>query len=135
VEKDKSLRDRKFGAVYFDLIEAEVLESEKQLNELVNSYNNIREGLETVIEKKAVYDKALHLLSVRQPKYGDTLEESARLIEEGAYTGLNYVFGTIKAEDELKLKRMVHRVSRGRAICTFFNIDNQVYDLREDEVN
>lgn len=134
LQKEQILRDRKYGSVYFDLIESEVLESDKQLNELLDSHDQIKDALEILIEKKAVYEKAVHLLSVKQPKYGDTLEESARLIEEGAYTGLNYIFGVIKAEDEMKLKRMIHRVSRGRAVCTFFDLDNRIYNNREEKV-
>jgi hypothetical protein len=43
---------------------------------------------------------------------------------EESGTGANFLAGTIKAEDELRMKRMIFRISRGRAIPTFFNFDS-----------
>ena len=35
---------------------------------------------------------------------------------------LNVLAGVIKAEDEMKMKRMIFRISRGRAIPQFFDL-------------
>ncbi len=35
--------------------------------------------------------------------------------------------GVIKAEDEAKMARMVFRVSRSRAVPSFYNIEKRVY--------
>ena len=43
---------------------------------------------------------------------------------EEAGIGANFLAGTIKAEDELRMKRMIFRVSRGRAIPSFFNLEH-----------
>jgi len=43
--------------------------------------------------------------------------------EEGDAGNLNLIAGVIKAEDEVKMNRMVFRVSRGRAIPSFYNMD------------
>merc|ERR1712032_206910 len=61
LEKDERLRDRKYGATYFDLLEGEILDEEKKINELMESYNTINEHLETLIEKKSVFDKTSQL--------------------------------------------------------------------------
>ncbi len=49
-------------------------------------------------------------------------------IEDGFRSDLNFIAGVIKAEDDLRMKRMVFRVSRGRAIPTFFdlNMENKI---------
>ncbi len=36
---------------------------------------------------------------------------------------LNVISGVIKAEDEMRMNRMVFRMSRGRAIPSFYNIE------------
>ena len=42
---------------------------------------------------------------------------------------LSFISGVIKLKDELKMKRMIFRVSRGRAIASFYNlvINNDEY--------
>jgi len=43
-------------------------------------------------------------------------------VEDGFRSDLNFIAGVIKAEDDLRMKRMIFRVSRGRAIPTFFDL-------------
>ena len=43
-------------------------------------------------------------------------------LEEGFRSDLNFIAGVIKPEDDLRMKRMIFRVSRGRAIPTFFDL-------------
>ena len=57
LENDERNRDRRFGSTYFDLIENEVTEDEKKITELIDSYAQISENLENLIEKKSVFDK------------------------------------------------------------------------------
>jgi len=42
--------------------------------------------------------------------------------EEMFPSDLNVLGGVIKPEDEIKMKRMIFRTSRGRAISEYFNI-------------
>ena len=42
---DMTQRDKKFGSTYFDLIENEIIENDKRINELVDSHSQIREDL------------------------------------------------------------------------------------------
>ena len=53
-------RDKKFGLTYFDLIENEILENEKKINELVDSYSQLREDLTILIEKNIFLKKPLY---------------------------------------------------------------------------
>jgi len=128
LEKDEKLRDRKYGATYFDLLEGEISEEEKKITELIESYNHINENLENLIEKKSVFDKSSQLFlsesesnqsyvsnrAINNPMGGD--------LEDGFRSDLNFIAGVIKAEDDLRMKRMIFRISRGRAIPTFFDL-------------
>lgn len=42
-------------------------------------------------------------------------------MEEGIQSDFKFIAGVIKALDELRMKRMIFRLSRGRAIATFFD--------------
>lgn len=120
LEQDERLRDRRFGSTYFDLAENEVIEDEKKILELIDSYNQISENLESLIEKKSVFDKSsqLVLANAEQPNNISSLKN----IEEGFKSDLNFIAGVIKAEDDLRMKRMIFRMSKGRAIPTFFDL-------------
>ena len=98
---------------------------------MIDSYNQINENLEFLIEKKCVFDKSSHLLfsaealaigqdNVRQPR--SNMEHQRNNMEEGFQSDLNFLAGVIKAEDDLRMKRMIFRISRGRAIPTFFDL-------------
>ena len=105
---------------YFDLVEAEIFEDERRNNELLFSLEQITENLEIIIEKKAVFDKCVQLLE--SPEMRSTNVSNNSMEEAGI--GANFLAGTIKAEDELRMKRMIFRVSRGRAIPSFFNLEH-----------
>ena len=42
-------------------------------------------------------------------------------MEEGFQSDFKFIAGIIKATDELRMKRMIFRLSRGRAIATYFD--------------
>ena len=48
---DMNKRDKKYGLTYFDLIENQILENDKKINELVDSHSQIREDLISLREK------------------------------------------------------------------------------------
>ena len=124
LEKDERLRDRKYGATYFDLIESEINEEERKISELMESYNHINECLENLIEKKSVFDKSSQLFLSEGDKNDNSFTTPIALeqIDEGFRSDLNFIAGVIKSEDDLRMKRMIFRVSRGRAIPTFFDL-------------
>lgn len=136
LESDASNRDRRFGSTYFDLIESEITEDERKITELIESYNQINESLETLIEKKSVLDKASQLL-LSGTDLGSSMRTGNAPIDRfnfnrpnqmmpdeefGYQSDLNFIAGVIKAEDDLRMKRMVFRISKGRAIPTFFDL-------------
>ena len=144
LENDMRNMDKNIGSTYFDLLENEVAENNRKLRELVESYNLVNEQLTNLIEKKSVYDKSSELIlsqlnTYKVPKKQnifDGLESpnsvEKMLLEEGKkdssllddyeVSELNFISGIIRAEDDMRMKRMVFRASRGRAIPTFFDI-------------
>ena len=114
------MKRRSARGSYFDLVEAELIEDERRNNELIYSFDQITEILAILIEKKSVFDKCVQLLE--SPQMLST-NISASNMEEG--TGINFLAGTIKAEDEMRMKRMVFRISRGRAIPSFFDFEKE----------
>lgn len=129
MEKDEKLRDRKYGATYFDLLESEISEEEKKITELIESYNHINENLENLIEKKSVFDKSSQLFLSESESNNSYVSNRMGInnpvgtdLEDGFRSDLNFIAGVIKAEDDLRMKRMIFRISRGRAIPTFFDL-------------
>ena len=129
LSEDMNERDKKFGSTYFDLIENEILENGRKINELVDSHAQIREDLVTLIEKKHVLLKGSELTRTNIA-YGNFGESDAD--EEGVKSSINtnlvLLAGTVPSENELKMKRMIFRISRGNAISTFYN-----FEINKDE--
>lgn len=134
LEQDERLRDKKFGLAYFDLLENEISEDERKIIELIDSHSQINETLETLIEKKSVFDKSSQLI-LAGPDQSIQLNAAPIMqndVEEGFRSGLNFIAGVIKAEDDLKMKRMIFRISRGRAIPTFFDLSTDIkYNVKK----
>ena len=122
--QDMQERDKKFGSTYFDLIENEVLENERKINELVDSHTQLRDDLVVLIEKKHVWEKASELIR-DNIAYGNFADSDAD--EDGAKASINsnlvLLAGTVPIENELKMKRMIFRVSRGNAITAFYGLE------------
>ena len=62
LQNDIKNRDKIFGSTYFDLVEAEVIENDKKIKELVDSHTQIRDDLVSLIEKKHVLMKTRELV-------------------------------------------------------------------------
>ncbi len=145
LENDMRNMDKNIGSTYFDLIENETSENNRKLRELVDSYNTINEQLTNLIEKKSVYDKSSELIlsqlstykvpkktnlfngldspnSVEQMLKNEESKKTTSLLDDYEVSELNFISGIIKAEDDMRMKRMIFRASRGRAIPTFFDL-------------
>jgi len=154
LENDMESMDKRYGSTFFDLIENEIIEDEKKLHDLIESYKNITEQLDSLIEKKSVFDKSSQLMSSQQSNIiynrdsfpsinnqTETIEtflknkNTAPLIPETDITDVNFISGVLKAEDSMRLKRMIFRVSRGRAIPTFFDltIENKTLKKKQEK--
>ena len=122
IEKDIKARDKKSGSYYFDLIENEIYENDKRIKELVESLTNIREDLLNLIEKKYVFSKTRELINSEiNPNFANNENLNENFIQ--SINNLNFMAGTINISDELKMKRMIFRVSRGRALTTFYDFE------------
>ena len=145
LENDMRNMDKNIGSTYFDLLENETAENNRKLKELVESYNSINEQLNNLIEKKAVFDKSSELVlsqlntykipkktnifsgldspnSVEQMLKMEENKKTNSLLDDYEVSELNFISGIIKAEDDMRMKRMIFRASRGRAIPTFFDL-------------
>ena len=138
--------DRNLGSTYFDLIENETSENNKKLKELIESYNLVDAQLNLLIEKKSVYDKSSELIFSQLNTYkipkkqniglgiddqsqiqnilksAENNQKSSLLLDDYDVSELNFISGIIKAEDDMRMKRMIFRASRGRALPTFFDL-------------
>ena len=143
LNNDIIMKDKKSGSIYFDFLESEIIENDKQLSELVDNHSSIREDLVNLIEKKHVLKKTSELLISNNQflNYNnnnnnnviknDNIEEdiiSTSTANDDNFSGINiidnlsFISGVIKLSDELKMKRMIFRVSRGRAIASFYDL-------------
>jgi V-type H+-transporting ATPase subunit a len=122
LNRDIDIRQRKYRTSYFDLLENEINEDNKKFQDLIDSFEKIKETLEYLYEKRSVYDKTSQLFLTTGLYRSINREEGMRRFEEGDISDLNYIAGVAKAEDEMRMKRIIFRVSRGRAIPTFFEM-------------
>ena len=124
INDDMQKRGRKFGYTYFDLIENEILENDRKINELVDSHSQIREDLVSLIEKKHVLLKAEELVrtNVDFSNFSEA-EAGENGIKQSLGTNLNFMAGVVGSENEMKMKRMIFRISRGRAITAFYSLE------------
>lgn len=107
----------------FDLFENEVVDDEKKVLDLINSYDQIADNLDYIKEKKAVYDKISQLIVSGNNEFFELRQISSGDDETGNSSGIQTIAGVIKAEDEIKMKKMIMRISRGRATPTYFDLE------------
>ena len=131
ITDDIQKRDKIYGSTYFDLIENEIFENDRKINELVDSHAQIREDLVSLIEKKHVIIKARELLKNEVYINFSEAESGENGIKQSLGTNLNFMAGVVGSENEMKMKRMIFRISRGRAITAFYSLDinSEEYDI------
>ena len=142
---------------YFDYVESEIIDENKTISDLYESYNKIKENLMIEIQRKITLEKyfsltAATIIDQNNPKkssgrkrslnrnniinneendFGNYINNNLNqsgisnasvdsIIRENQYepiTGLCYAY------DELRMKRMIFRVSRDKVLCTFFDAE------------
>ena len=112
LENDISLKDLSLST-YFDYIESEINDNERKILDLIESYQKMKEDLLIELEKKLVFEKYF--------KMTGGLLDAYDLKEKANADSLVSFMGVIRAEDEIKMNRMILRCSHGRAIATFFD--------------
>ena len=118
IEADMNIKDLTYST-YFDNIETEVIENERKILELIESHQKMKEDLEIEIEKKLVFEKYFKMTGGLLTNYD--LKQSVNS------DSLISFMGVIRADDEIKMNRMIIRMGRGRAIATFFDMDIPQY--------
>jgi hypothetical protein len=100
---------------YFDLVEADIVEEEKVLLEQKIVYEKTKENYDSLLDKYNVYKKAKQLSSNITFEIIDRSNNFEEIEVEGTdiESNLKNICGIIKGEDEIKLKKMVFRTSRG----------------------
>ena len=145
LSKDQAKREVKDNT-YFDFTENEILEEYKTICDLYESYNKIKENLIIEIQRKITLEKyfsltAATIIDQNNPRsrkksipayesnkniINNVLNQSISnasvdsIVRENQYepiTGLCY------ASDELRMKRMIFRVSHDKVLCTFFEAE------------
>ena len=96
---------------YFDTIEQEIIENYNKLNELIESYNKIKNDLINETERKMVLEKYF-LLTASNINKNNIDNEEENIIPIG---------GVCDADLDIKIMRMLFRITKGRIIQTFFN--------------
>ncbi len=112
LERDISLKELSLSS-YFDYIEAEIIDNERKILDLIESYQKMKEDLLVELEKKLVFEQYF--------KMTGGLLDAYDLQEKANSNSLISFMGVIRAEDEIKMNRMILRGSHGRAIATFFD--------------
>jgi V-type H+-transporting ATPase subunit a len=125
------------------------------LTELIESYTQIEETLYSLFERREVLVKTSSLINSKSlqlnPNSNSVSASMAsdfkinsgyypdqRDVEAGTLgSGLDIFSGVAKAEDEMRLKRMIFRVSKGRAVSTFWDLDiDKFFEIsKEDKTN
>ena len=145
LSKDQAKREVKDNT-YFDFTENEILEEYKTVCDLYESYNKIKENLIIEIQRKITLEKyfsltAATIIDQNNPRsrkksipayesnkniINNVLNQSISnasvdsIVRENQYepiTGLCY------SSDELRMKRMIFRVSHDKVLCTFFEAE------------
>ena len=152
LSKDQEKRQIKDNT-YFDYVESEILDEDKTIHDLYDSYNNIRENLIIEIQRKITLEKyfsltAATIIDQNNPRKSSGQRKSINNEENennfGNYINNNLnqseisnvsvdsiirenqfepITGLCYASDELRMKRMIFRISRDKVLCTFFDAE------------
>ena len=151
LSKDQEKRQIKDNT-YFDYVEAEILDEDKTISDLYESYNKIKENLMIEIQRKITLEKYFSLTaatiidqnnprkssgrrkSINNEENENYLENYINNLNESGMSNISVdsiirenqfepITGLCNAADELRMKRMIFRVSRDKVLCTFFDAE------------
>ena len=158
LQNEKDNYERNGLLNYFETIENEIKNDKKISEELIEKYKNISLELNILIEKKSVFDKVYNLIhskinlgennddenniinisndstpnalifeSVKNIKLLDNISDSK--------TEINFISGVIKAEDDLKFKKIIFRITHGILNIFFYDLttENKILHIQEEK--
>jgi len=142
LKKDQTAR-KEMRTDYFDMIETEIENEEKELDQFLQNKSENFESLNSLIENREILKK-LSLLTYQDPCIGNSfisqggslnneigqnnINDNSRVMDADSRGGLQFISGVILAENELKLRRTVFRVSYGLGLSTFWDIDPKIFE-------
>lgn len=136
---------RKHSSPYFDIVENQIYEDEKKLDEFIQAKNHLIQEITEKHEKFYAFKNLVNSLDVLSGKgRGNgaasaaaannkvfasdySVEEesylSTRLLEEGHYEDNQlYICGVLRAEEKMKFQRMIFRASFDRCNFKFMDV-------------
>lgn len=131
---------RKHSSPYFDIIENQIYEDEKKLDEFIQAKNHLIQEITEKHERFYAFKNLVNSLDVLSGKNRSiggagakvfasdySVEEesylSAQLLEEGHYEDSQlYICGVLRAEEKMKYQRMIFRASFDRCNFKFMDI-------------
>jgi V-type H+-transporting ATPase subunit a len=138
---------------YFDIIESEILNEEKELDIFLENKSQNLDDLNSLIERREILKKLTQLIqsnfndnnyhndinnlqseNIININYDNYINKSNinsnanSFIEENT-GGLQFISGIILSENEMKLRRTVFRVSYGLGLTTFWQINPSEFEI------
>jgi hypothetical protein len=100
---------------YLDLVKEELKQDEVEMDSLLSSHEDALESIELLKEEQAILLKAKNMIIGKSTVAGNDA------IEAGLSSNFTHIAGVINADDAIRMGRSIFRVSRGRAMPTFFD--------------
>ena len=107
---------RKKEKIPFDCIDYEVSKMEKNIDELHSNLSILSEELECLYEKKEVWTVMRGLLMDRSENILNQFDSIEKNEDNEQNSGFKIISGIVSSENLIKMKRMIFRVSKGRAV-------------------
>jgi V-type H+-transporting ATPase subunit a len=152
LKKDQNAR-KEMRTDYFDMIETEIENEEKELDQFLQNKSENFQNLNSLIENREILKK-LSKLTYLDPNINmnnsqnsnsnysilnnefavgyeinqNQINDNSRILDGDFRGGLQFISGVILAENELKLRRTVFRVSYGLGLTTFWDIDQNIFE-------
>ena len=150
LQNDKDNCKRNGILNYFDEVETEIKKDKKICEELIEKYNIISNELDLLIEKKSVFDKVYNLIGSKI-NFNEENNDENNLINfsrnstpkplnikllnniSDSLAELNFISGVIRAEDDLKFKKIIFRISHGNLYPFFYDLSTENKSLHIQE--
>jgi len=138
---------------YFDIIESEILNEEKELDIFLENKSQNLDDLNSLIERREILKKLTQLtqsnfndnnyhininnlqseniININDDNYiiKSNINSNANSFIEENRGGLQFISGIILSENEMKLRRTVFRVSYGLGLTTFWEINPSEFEI------
>ena len=127
LDEDIILKEKKFNANYFDVIENEIKEDHRKLKEQIKLNKSITENYLTLLEHRYILEKILNLFSSGDMLINEMINDAEENIinnkeEKENNLDISYIAGLCNIEDQMKISKSIFRKGKDRAIPNFFDV-------------